>query len=372
MSDGKRRVLSRSALASLLVLAMFLNVSLPGRSDHLNATNETASFLNCTPPSPLPQLLGYLQKSGTSHGPLLPGSAFSYQIDLIPLLGARAEPRNLIVEAVRRLVDPLPADFRFESLAIDDPTSVTCTSPPVGSSGTISCDFPDPRNFYPNSIDVFGQISPDAAPGVLTNTATLELNYTQNANSHVCVAQSSWLADVVSPANVTADKTVSGDFFVGGTISYQVVLTNSGPAPQVDATGDELADVLPPELELDCDATSVVSGGGVLDCDEGSNTVRWNGSIPAAGTVTLEIGATILAGTPGAPIENQGILRFDADGDGSHDTNGTTDDPGTAPDPDPTALVLGIAVSEVPVAGAFGLLALAVLLALAALPRLRD
>jgi uncharacterized repeat protein (TIGR01451 family) len=371
MSDGRRRTVSRAILGGLFMMAVLVNLAGPGRSDHIDVSNtsfESISCFNSTGGFIGP--VGVLLKRGESLGPLLPGDLFSYQLDLSVEVG------DVATNVTHQLADPLPSDFLFDSLVESETLgTITCSEPPSGSSGTVTCTLGDvvPQSLV--SVDLFGSVAGDAAPGLLSNTATFTLNGTLQGDPFSCSASSTWEVEIVSPANVTADKTVSGQFFVGGTITYQVVLTNSGPAPQVDAPGNEFMDVLPSDVALDCGgATTVVAGGGTLGCNEGTNTVTWNGSIPANGSVTIQIGATIVSGTPEVPIENQGSFLFDADGDGVNDSNGTTDDPGTLPSPDPTAFVLGIAPapSEVPAAGVLGLLALALLLAVAALPRLRD
>ena len=363
MAEARRRHASRALLGVLFVVAIGLNLAPASRSDHLNATNIT--IIDC------PRTDGSLAKIGSSPGPLLPGDPFSYQIDLE--LTSTVEGNGL-ANVQRGLVDPLPAAFLLDSLVEHEVagSSITCTAPPSGSPGQVSCALDAPLDPFTGSIDLFGQVADDALPGLLTNTATFHLNATFALQPLLCSASSTWEVQIVSPANVTGEKTVSGAFVIGGAITYQVVLTNSGPAAQVDAPGNEFTDVLPAELDLDCDATDFV-GGGTLGCDDGSNTVFWNGSIAAGGSVTLTIGATIVGGTPGSTILNQGSFVFDADGDGTSESNGTTDDPGTPPAPDPTALVLGvIEVDEIPTAGAIGLLALALLLAVAALPKLRE
>jgi uncharacterized repeat protein (TIGR01451 family) len=353
-------------------VAVVVNLPRAGRSDHLAATNGTSAGIECTLGNSVSTIPGSFAKIGSSSGPLLPGDSFSYQLDLE--VGVMLEGNGLS-GVVRGVVDPLPADFLLGSLVENEVTGsgITCSAPSPGSSGTVTCTFDTPQDEFSGSIDLFGEVAGDAAPGLLTNTATFQVNATFAGQPLLCRASSTWEVEIVSPANVTADKTVSGDFSLGGTVTYTVVLTNSGPAAQVDAPGDELTDVLPPELELDCGgATTVVSGGGTLQCFPATNTVTWNGSIPAAGSVTIAIAATIQSGVPGVPIENQGSFQFDASGDGVHDTNGTTDDPGTPPAPDPTALVLGFVASDIPTAGVVALMALALLLAVAALPRLRD
>ena len=363
MSERRRRDVSRAVLGALFLVALVVSWTSPGLSDHLGG-NETipvsCELANGTPVGPI----ALLAKDGSSSGPLLPGASFSYQLTL--------EADNF--NGTHQLSDPLPGVFLLDSLVENENfgSPISCSGPPAGTSGNVTCTLDAPGSGFFGSVDLFGSIADDAPPGLFTNTATFEFAGNITGQQVTCSGSSSWEATIISPANVTADKTVSGSFVVGGAITYQVVLFNSGPAAQVDAPGNEFTDVLPPELDLDCNTTDFV-GGGTLGCDDGSNTVFWNGPIPAGGSVTITIGATIVGGTPGSTILNQGGFVFDADGDGTSESNGTTDDPGTPPDLDPTALVLGtIEVDEIPTAGGIGLLALALLLAVAALPRLRD
>src|SRR5690606_10016692 len=70
----------------------------------------------------------------------------------------------------------------------------------------------------------------------------------------------------------------------------------------------------------------------------GGNTVTWNGSVPAGGTVTITIGATIAAGTAvGTTVSNQGTLSYDSDLNGSNETTVPTDDPDVGGSADPTS-----------------------------------
>lgn len=170
---------------------------------------------------------------------------------------------------------------------------------------------------------------------------------------------------VTGAAMVTGSKTVSGDFTAGGTISYAVTLTNVGNLDTGDNPGSEFIDTLPAELQLV--TASVVSGGGVIGVDVMTNTVTWDGGIPAGGSVVLSIEATILAGTQGATISNQGQIAYDSDGDGTNDAAAATDDPGLPGGSDPTAFVVGLSVLEIPALGGRGLALLALALGLAGL-----
>ena len=161
---------------------------------------------------------------------------------------------------------------------------------------------------------------------------------------------------------VTATKTVSGNFLPGGTVTYTVILTNSGNAPQADNPGAEFTDTLPAGLS----AGAVTASSGTVSA--AGNLVTWNGSIPAGGSVSIAIGATILAG---GAISNQGTVAFDADGDGINETTLPTDDPRTGAPNDPTTFFIGDPDPAIPTLSAPGLAALLLALAVAALKLLR-
>jgi uncharacterized repeat protein (TIGR01451 family) len=178
------------------------------------------------------------------------------------------------------------------------------------------------------------------------NTVTLDLN-TQLATPGPAVVtitnpdgQSAMGSLLTFAATVvTGTKTVSGVLASGGAITYIVTLTNSG-LTQGDNPGDELSDVLPSSLTLV--SASATSGSAVADL--GANTVHWNGSIPASGSVTITIQATVNATTPiDTMISNQGTINYDSEGNGTNETTTLTDDPGAPGSANPTAFVVGAA-----------------------------
>jgi uncharacterized repeat protein (TIGR01451 family) len=161
---------------------------------------------------------------------------------------------------------------------------------------------------------------------------------------------------------VTATKTASGSV-EGGPITYTVVLTNNGTGAQGDNTGDEFTDVLPSTLTL----VSATATSGTPLATVATNTVTWNGAIPAGGSVTITIHATINSGTAGQTISNQGTVSYDSNADGTNDATSNTDDPGTAPAGDPTSIVVAAPPTPIPTLSEVGLMALALALAAAAL-----
>jgi uncharacterized repeat protein (TIGR01451 family) len=153
-------------------------------------------------------------------------------------------------------------------------------------------------------------------------------------------------------------------------VTYTVVLTNSGSGTQADNPGNELTDVLPSSLTL----VSATATSGTVVPTVATNTVTWNGSIPAGGSVTLTINATIKTNVaPGTTISNQATFSYDANGDGTNEASGVSDDPVAQGGSDPTAFqVQGPDVAPgIPTLDGLGLMLLALLLAMGGAVMLR-
>ncbi len=201
--------------------------------------------------------------------------------------------------------------------------------------------------------------------GALTNqgTASSTTSDPDNANN-----TASATTTVLSPAAIAgATKTVSGLRFPGAVVTYTIVLPNTGTFDQIDNPGDEFTDVLPAELRLE--GASATSGTAVADT--ATNTVHWNGSIPAGSSVTITIQARIASAAGGATISNQGTAYFDADGNGTNESTVVTDDPAVGGATDPTAFRAD-AQAAIPAASTAGLALLAFLTALGAVFVLRS
>ncbi|MFL6196486.1 MAG: IPTL-CTERM sorting domain-containing protein [Thermoanaerobaculia bacterium] len=184
------------------------------------------------------------------------------------------------------------------------------------------------------------------------NTATLALTFTApnmagaltnngsagagEADPNTANNAASATVTVLSPATVSATKTVSGSFFEGGTVTYTLVLTNSTAYDQQNNPGPELTDVLPSQLTL----VSASATAGTAVATVATNTVTWDGVVPANGSVTITIQATVNAGTATQTVSNQGNASFDADGNGVNEAAALTDSPAAGGAQDPTAFVV--------------------------------
>jgi uncharacterized repeat protein (TIGR01451 family) len=260
------------------------------------------------------------------------------------------------------------------------PSSLTLVSASAGS-GTANANVGTNTVTWDGSVPAGGSVTITitatinaVAPGTMvSNQGTVSYDADGNGVSEatrqtddpsVAGAADPTVFGVQSPATVTGTKTASGSFTDGGTIVYTIVLTNSGSGTQADNPGNEFTDTLPAQLTL---VSATASSGTATPA---GNTVNWNGSIPSGGTVTITITATIHA-TNGTTITNQGTINYDADGNGTNESTGTTDDPSVTGAANPTAITVGGSIVAIPTLGELGLAALCLLLAGAAMLRLR-
>jgi uncharacterized repeat protein (TIGR01451 family) len=132
---------------------------------------------------------------------------------------------------------------------------------------------------------------------------------------------------VLSPATITASKTVAGTFVNGGAVTYTIVISNSSAFDQQDNPGHELTDVLPSQLTL----VSATATAGTAVATVATRTVTWDGGVPAHGSVTVTIHATVNPGTAPSTVSNQASLSFDADGNGTNESSAQSAAPGGGP-----------------------------------------
>jgi uncharacterized repeat protein (TIGR01451 family) len=196
-----------------------------------------------------------------------------------------------------------------------------------------------------------------AATGTVANTATVTApGGVTDTNPGNNSATDTDTVNIVGGANVSGSKTASGTFIPGSTVTYAVVLGNSGTLAQADNPGDEFVDTLPAGLTL---VSATATSGTATTA---GNVVHWNGSIATAGSVTITITATIDANATGS-IVNQGTISYDADGNGSNESTRLTDDPGLPGAADGTGFIVAAgALVPVPTLNGFALFALALMM----------
>jgi uncharacterized repeat protein (TIGR01451 family) len=159
----------------------------------------------------------------------------------------------------------------------------------------------------------------------------------------------------VGGATLSATKSAGGLFQPGTAVVYTIVVANSGNAASPDSATHELTDVLPSTLAL----VSATATSGTAVASVATNTVTWDGSVPAGGSATVAVTATILNAPLGTPVANQAALLYDADLDGTSETTALSDDPGVSGASDPTEFLIQRDAALVPTVSGAGLLALA-------------
>jgi DNA-binding beta-propeller fold protein YncE len=203
-------------------------------------------------------------------------------------------------------------------IVANDNNGIFSVQPAIGANGTLTYT---PAANAVGSALVFVQVHDSggtAHNGVDTSTAQ------------------TFTVTVISPANVSGQKTVSGTFAPGGSVIYNVVLSNAGPAAQLDNSGDECTDMLPAGLTL----VSANATNGTAVPTIATNTVTWNGSIAASSSVTITVTAIINSNAGGTIISNQGSISYDADGNGTNEASRLTDDPSTGAANDATSFAV--------------------------------
>jgi uncharacterized repeat protein (TIGR01451 family) len=283
-----------------------------------------------------------------------PGSALQYTI-----IVSNNGPSDA---ASVTMTDVLPAALRFTSIVA--PGGWSYTTPGPNTNGTVTCSLASMTVGSGATFTLNVTINPAAAAGAAISNAAQTGSSTPDANS----ANNSATAQVVvaAPANVTASKSVNGSIHPEGSqVTYTIVLTNTGSVAQGDNPGNELTDVLPSSLAL----IGVTATSGTAVANVGANTVTWNGSIGAGGTVTLTIQALVKNGTIGSTISNQATVSYDSDANGTNDASRVSDDPSTTAANDPTSFQV---VGSVPALSQMMLLFLAAALAVMSLIVMRK
>ena len=267
------------------------------------------------------------------------------------------------------VTDTFPAECNAPTWTCSPTGGAAC---PASGSGNIAASVDLPNGASATFVAVCPTSRALPADTVITNTATIAAPAgTTDPNAANDSATDTTTVTAPPPASVTGTKTVAGTFTAGGTVTYTIVLANSGPGIQTDNAGDELADTLPAQLTL----VSATASSGTAVADIGTNTVTWNGAIFSGATVTITITATINAGASGI-VSNLGLIRFDNEGDGINHAAVTTDDPAVGGPFDSTDFTIGGAptVQTVPVPGLtpFGLAVLALGMLFAGMRRRRH
>jgi uncharacterized repeat protein (TIGR01451 family) len=212
------------------------------------------------------------------------------------------------------LTDALPANTTFSSL--NAAAGFTCTTPPAGANGTVSCTA---ATLAPssNSFTLVLNVSSSAA-GTLSNTATVTAGTSDPNGSNNTATETDTLA---ASADLSVTKTSPATSVTpGGTVTYTIVLTNSGPS---DAATVTLTDVLP------ANTTFVSLNAGGFTCTTpaaGANgTVSCTAATLAPSSNSFTLVLDVSPSATGAVSNTATVTAGTSDPNGSNNTVTETD-----------------------------------------------
>jgi uncharacterized repeat protein (TIGR01451 family) len=184
------------------------------------------------------------------------------------------------------ITDSLPPGTTFLSLVQSSGPAATCSTPPVGSNGTITCSLATfaPAASVTFTLNAVVNVSVPAG-SVLSNTASIG-NTNGDANAANNTSTSS--ASVIAFADLVLTKSGPPAVTAGMTATYTITLTNNGPS---DAAIVSLTDLVPANTTF---ASITQTGTPLFTCSTpaagGTGTVSCSsGVFPVAATVTFTL-----------------------------------------------------------------------------------
>ena len=297
--------------------------------------------ITATPSNPSPSTGASVTFSGTDVGTgvasyqcAIDGGGFSACTSPQSYVGLSDGPHTFQVRAVDGAgnVDPTPASYTWTVDTVGPDTAIDSSPSDPSLSTTASFTFSGTDDasgvvWYQCALDgsAFDTCtSPVTYTGLSEGPHTFQVRALDGAlNIDTTPASYTWTIDPGAGPALGATKSVTGTFVAGGTVTYTIVVTNSGSFTQQDNPGDEMVDVLPDTLEL----LGASASSGVVSTDSATRTVAWNGSLVPAAAVTITITAMIADTAAGETISNRASVAFDADDDGTNESSALSEAP---------------------------------------------
>lgn len=244
------------------------------------------------------------------------------------------------------LTDTLPSSLLFRS--ITEPPGFDCTTPPAGSTGTITCTATTLANGAAATFTLVVEVA-SGATGTVVNNATVTSGATDpNSGNGNSAASSPPIPAGPASADMEITKTTgTTTATVGSPVTYTITVRNNGPS---NATGVVVNDTLPPQLDF----VSATPSQGT--CNASDPVVCNLGSIASGATATITLVTTVVA--PGTFTNSASVAA--AESDPSSANNGSSAPP-----------VNGFGSGGAPTLSEWALMLMAGLLGMIAIARLR-
>jgi uncharacterized repeat protein (TIGR01451 family) len=243
--------------------------------------------------------------------------------------------------------DTLPASLRFQS--ITPAATFSCTTPPVGATGTITCIGGPLANGATATFTLVTTIAPSAS-GSFANSVSVSTSDTDPTPGNSSGSSGSV---VIATADLSITKTTTAtQATTGSTIAYTITVTNNGPDA---ATNVVVSDNLPAGLQFVSATPSQGSCAGTdpFTCNLGTLN---NG---ASATISLQALVTATTGT----ISNTATVTAATDDGTPGNNSGST--------PSIPVVPGGAEAAAIPTLSEWALLALVAMLGVVAVGRMR-
>ena len=248
------------------------------------------------------------------------------------------------------MTDVLPASLLFVS--ITEPAGFDCVTPAAETNGTITCTAATMANGATAQFNLTVRVADDAESGTVTNSASVTSSISDpdagdTSDPAPPVALGAASADLSVTKTTTTTEAQTGD-----TVFFTITVSNAGPST---ASNVVVTDELPSGLAL------VLASPSQGTCN-GTTTINCNlGNILAGGNATITLQTTV-TGTSGTISNTASVSSADGDPDGGDNASSTPPFPIGAP----------ADIAAVPTLSEWALLALAMMLGVVAVTKMRG
>lgn len=135
------------------------------------------------------------------------------------------------------LTDTIPANTTFVSESQTNGPAFSCTPPPVGGTGTITCSIASLSTGASATFSISVHISPGAT-GSISNTVNVS---SATSDTNAGNNSSTVSTTVTTSADISVVKTAAAAATAGTNLTYHIVVTNNGPS---DSTAVTMNDTL--------------------------------------------------------------------------------------------------------------------------------